>query len=144
MTPQREGPTVTAQVLRRTPFSWLAWGPGGIRPLRHLQVAYQSKQPIVVPWWLRLAAWAATAAPVGVMTEARFAPIGPLAFEASLFAAGASWQWRRTRSLPSPPGSGGGGDGPDLDGMREPRRPEPVAGAGAAALPEPTQTEGAE
>lgn len=37
---------------------------------------------------------------------------------------------RRLRSGPPPP------PGPDEGGVREPRRPAPVAGAGAVALPE--------
>ena len=47
------------------------------------------------------------------------------------------WQWllhRRRRSTPRP----GTGGGPPSAGVREPRRPAPTAGTGAAALPEPT------
>jgi hypothetical protein len=40
---------------------------------------------------------------------------------------------RRRRSTPRP-----GAGGPPPAGVREPRRPAPTAGTGAAALPEPT------
>jgi len=46
------------------------------------------------------------------------------------------WWWRllhRRRSTPRP-----GAGGPPPTGVREPRRPAPTAGTGAAALPEPT------
>jgi hypothetical protein len=46
------------------------------------------------------------------------------------------WWWRllhRRRSTPRP-----GAGGPPPAGVREPRRPAPTAGAGAAALSEPT------
>jgi hypothetical protein len=54
-----------------------------------------------------------------------------LAFLASLLSG------LRRRRLIRPPGRGQGREGPPDAGVREPRRPPPFAGAGAAAIAEP-------
>jgi len=53
-------------------------------------------------------------------------------------AAAGGWTgwWRRLHRRRSTPRPGAGG--PPPAGVREPRRPAPTAGTGAAALPEPT------
>lgn len=126
------GPTVSFRRLRRGPFSFLAWGPRGVRPLGHLQAAYHSKQPWELAWWARISIWASLAVLAGWLLGTSLAPVGALAFEAMLFTTGASWQrWELRRSARH----GRGGAGPDRgpaedDGVREPRPAEPTGRCG--------------
>jgi hypothetical protein len=74
----------------------------------------------------------ATGAPLLLVTPFA-AVLGPLAFEVLLYLAGMHarhrW-WQQEGPRPGPPRPPDGFD-------REPRRPAPIAGAGAVALPEP-------
>jgi hypothetical protein len=57
-----------------------------------------------------------------------FAPLGVVVFEAVLAAL-----VLRVRRYAGPAGRGSPGDGPGMGGVREPRRPLPTSGTGAAA-----------
>lgn len=88
-----------------------------------------------LPWSVRLGGWALAAIPLAfVWTRPWLALAGPAVFEAAWFA----FQALRRRRLPGGIGPSGreGPDDPDA-GVREPRRPSPLAGAGAVALSEP-------
>jgi hypothetical protein len=88
-------------------------------------------------WWVRLGAWIVVSAPLWFIRP--WAPaFGPVLFESGFFLFEIH---RRRRMLADPrrgPPGGWPEEPPDRDGVREPRRPSPLAGAGAVALPEPT------
>lgn len=95
-------------------------------------------QPFHLFWRVRLPAWALTATPIGLLVSPWLAPLGPLGFELAMLAIGYR-AMRRVRAQRSGPS----GDWPGDDaGVREPRRPGPLAGAGAIALPEPNRPQG--
>jgi hypothetical protein len=86
----------------------------------------------VLRWQLHLAGWLLGAVPAVLLGGWPWLAVGPAAFEVLLLA-GTVRVSRRT-SL-----GGGGTEGPWAAGDREPRRPLPMAGAGAAAIPVPTE-----
>lgn len=82
-----------------------------------------------VHWWLHLIGWVVLAVPVALLLHWWLAPLGVVAFELLLTAA-----VLRVRRPVRPGGRGPDGSGGSA-GVREPRRPLPVTGAGAAELP---------
>jgi hypothetical protein len=95
---------------------------------------YELSEPNHLFWWWRLAGWVVLSVPPGLLISPWLAPAGVAAFEAFVLTLNAIGR-RRLRA-----GSSGGGWTPPPDpdaGVREPRRPAPLAGAGAVALPEP-------
>jgi hypothetical protein len=79
-----------------------------------------------VPWWLHVAGWLTLAMAVAVLLGPWFAALGVVVFEGALAAL-----VLRTRPYAGPRGRGFPGGG--LGGVREPRRPLPTSGTGAAA-----------
>jgi hypothetical protein len=88
---------------------------------------------IVLRWPVRLAGWLLGAVPAVLLAGWPWLAVGPAAFEVLLLAVTLRAS-RRTSQ-----GGGGGTEGPRGAADREPRRPLPVAGAGAAAMPVPTE-----
>jgi hypothetical protein len=87
----------------------------------------------VLRWQLHVAGWLLGTVPAVLLGGWPWLAVGPVAFEALLLAATV----RVSRRTPS--GGGGRPEGPWTAGDREPRHPVPVAGAGAAAIPVPTE-----
>ena len=79
-------------------------------------------------WWVHLLGWALLAAPIAVLVDWWAAPAGIVGFELLLTAL-------VLRRRPVPAGGGGWYDpGSGGAGVREPRRPLPTSGAGAATF----------
>jgi hypothetical protein len=81
-----------------------------------------------LPWWLHVAGWLALAMAVAVVLGPWFAALGVVVFEAGLAAL-----VLRARPYAGRAGRGRGSPGGGLGGVREPRRPLPTSGTGAAA-----------
>ena len=126
------GPTVRVQLvrLRRVRPLARAWTRG--------RAAYSKHQPHQLHWWIRLGGWVALATPLALFTNPWLTPLGPILFETAVFT-GVALARRRSRPQPAPGPSGGGNETPDDPdaGVREPRHPFPLVGAGAVALPLP-------
>jgi hypothetical protein len=82
-----------------------------------------------VHWWLHLVGWLAFAVVAGVLLGPWASPLGILIFEAVLTAL----VLRRSRHVDGPSGRRWPGGG--MGGVREPRRPLPTSGTGAAVIP---------
>jgi hypothetical protein len=118
--------------MRRPGRSRAAFAPGELvtqRPPRR----FRRRRPVRLPWPLHLVGWLLGAVPVVLLAGWPWLAIAPAAFEAVLLVT--TLRLRRRAA----PGNGGRPDGPWGAGDREPRRPLPVAGAGAAALPLPAE-----
>jgi hypothetical protein len=94
---------------------------------------FRAGRAIRLRWPLHLAGWLLGAVPAVLVGGWAWLAVGPAAFEVVLFATTLRVSRRAAR------GGGGRPDGPWGAGDREPRRPLPVAGAGAAAVPLPTE-----
>jgi hypothetical protein len=93
---------------------------------------YRLSEPNHVFWWWRLVAWAVLAVPASILVSPWLAQAGVAVFEVFMLVVNAIGR-RRLRAL-SPGGRSTPPRDPDA-GVREPRRPSPLAGAGAVALP---------
>jgi hypothetical protein len=92
--------------------------------------------PDQLHWWVRLGGWALVSTPL--VPFGAWAPaFGPILFESGFFL----FEIYRRRRMLADPRRGPLGDWPEEppegDGVREPRRPTPLAGAGTLAHPEP-------
>ncbi len=114
--------------------------PAGCRPIRPSDLAARRRQRRFrlaranrLRWQVHLAGWVLGAVPVVLLAGWPWLAAGPGAVEAVILVA----TLRVVR--PAPRGGGGYREGPWGAGDREPRHPLPVAGAGAAAIPVPTE-----
>jgi hypothetical protein len=82
-----------------------------------------------VHWWLHLVGWLAFAVVAGALLGPWASLLGIVIFEAALTAL----VLRRSRHVDGPSGRHWPGGG--MGGVREPRRPLPTSGAGAAVIP---------
>ena len=103
--------------------------PSDVVRRRPRRLRVRVRRTILLRWQAHLAGWLVGSVPAVLLGGWLWLAAGPMAFELLLFATTVRVH-RPARS-----NGGGGPDGSFGAGDREPRRPLPVAGAGAAELP---------